>query len=52
MRMQPIVLRGGRVLDPSSGHDDIADVVIEEGRIRAVGIGGGLGTWSIVKTSV
>ncbi len=33
----PLILRGGRVLDPSSGLDETADVVIEAGRIRAVG---------------
>jgi len=32
-----IVLRGGRVLDPSRGLDETADVVIEAGRIRDVG---------------
>ncbi|MEM7436136.1 MAG: dihydroorotase [Myxococcota bacterium] len=32
-----IVLRGGRVLDPSVGRDELADVVIENGRIAAVG---------------
>jgi dihydroorotase len=32
-----IVLRGGRVLDPSQGLDEIADVVIEAGRIKGVG---------------
>jgi dihydroorotase len=37
MVMQLIVLRGGRVLDPSQGLDETADVVIEAGRIRAVG---------------
>ncbi len=34
---QLIVLRGGRVLDPSQGLDETADVVIEAGRIKAVG---------------
>jgi dihydroorotase len=37
MLTQLIVLRGGRVLDPSCGLDTIADVVIEEGRIKRVG---------------
>ncbi len=31
------LLRGGRVLDPASGHDAIADVLFEYGRILAVG---------------
>lgn len=33
------VLRGGRVIDPKSGRDEIADVVIERGRIARVGRG-------------
>jgi dihydroorotase len=37
MGSQLIVLRGGRVLDPSQGLDEAADVVIEAGRIRSVG---------------
>ena len=38
-----IVLRGGRVLDPSRGFDEIADVVVEAGRIKAVGRDAGAG---------
>jgi len=37
MRTQVMVLRGGRVLDPSQGLDETADVVIEAGRIKDVG---------------
>jgi dihydroorotase len=33
----PLVLRGGRVIDPSSGHDAVADVVISEGKITGIG---------------
>ena len=32
-----IVLRGGRVIDPESGFDAVADVTIEQGRITQVG---------------
>lgn len=32
-----LVIRNGRVIDPASGHDGTADVLIEEGRIAAVG---------------
>jgi len=32
-----LVLRGGRVLDPSTGHDGVADVVVEAGRVDRVG---------------
>jgi dihydroorotase len=34
--MQPIVLQGGRVIDPAASRDAIADVVIADGRIVAV----------------
>jgi dihydroorotase len=35
--MKPMVLRGGRVIDPSRGFDDVADVVIQDGRVAGVG---------------
>jgi dihydroorotase len=38
-----LVLRGGRVIDPSRGLDGVADVVIEKGRILRVGPGAGAG---------
>jgi len=34
-----LVIKNGRVIDPASGHDGIADVLIEEGVIRGVGRG-------------
>ena len=37
--MRPIVLRGGRVIDPSRDFDETADVLIQDGRIAAVGAG-------------
>ncbi len=36
---RPIVLRGGRVIDPSRDFDQTADVLIRDGRIAAVGVG-------------
>jgi dihydroorotase len=42
MAAPPLVLRGGRVIDPSRGYDQKADVVVQEGKIAAVGTG--LGT--------
>jgi dihydroorotase len=39
---RPLLLRGGRVIDPSRGLDQIADVLLEDGKIAAVGAG--LGT--------
>ncbi len=35
--MRPLLLTGGRVIDPSRGTDDLADVLLEDGRITAVG---------------
>ena len=40
--MRPILLRGGRVVDPASGRDEIADVLLMAGKVEAVGQG--LGT--------
>jgi dihydroorotase len=34
---RPIVIRGGRVIDPSRGGDDVADLLLEDGRVGAVG---------------
>lgn len=34
--MRPVLLRGGRVIDPSQGLDGRADVLVEEGRIAAL----------------
>ncbi|HTD43379.1 MAG TPA: dihydroorotase [Bryobacteraceae bacterium] len=35
--MPALLIRNGRVVDPSSGHDGVADVLIEDGLIRGVG---------------
>lgn len=32
-----VLIKNGRVIDPSSGLDEIADILIEDGRIRSVG---------------
>ena len=34
---EAMLLRGGRVLDPASGRDEAADVLVREGRIAAIG---------------
>ena len=34
---RPVLLRGGRVIDPGRGMDQTADVLIQDGRIAAVG---------------
>src|SRR5213594_2148659 len=40
--MRSLLLKGGRVIDPSRGFDQVADVLIQDGQIAAVGPG--LGT--------
>lgn len=35
--MRAILVKGGRVIDPASGRDEIADVLIEDGIIAAIG---------------
>ena len=35
--MKPILLRGGRVIDPSRGTDGVADVYVVDGKVEAVG---------------
>src|SRR5256885_9946147 len=40
--MRPLLLKGGRVIDPSRGLDQVADILIQDGAIAAVGTG--LGT--------
>ncbi|MHB9145451.1 MAG: dihydroorotase [Symbiobacteriia bacterium] len=32
-----LVIRGGRVIDPGTGRDEIADVVVEAGRVTRIG---------------
>jgi dihydroorotase len=36
---RPILLRGGRVIDPARGFDQTADVLLQDGKIAAVGSG-------------
>lgn len=35
--MKPVLLRGGRVIDPASGRDEVADVLLAAGKVEAVG---------------
>ena len=35
--MKRLLIKNGRVVDPASGHDAVADVLVEEGAIAAVG---------------
>ena len=36
--MTSLLLKGGRVIDPASGFDGVADVLVDDGRIAAVGV--------------
>src|SRR3989449_98061 len=40
--MRSLLLQGGRVIDPSRGFDQVADVLIQDGKIAAVGTGLGI----------
>ncbi|MGH2708458.1 MAG: dihydroorotase [Actinomycetota bacterium] len=42
MTTRPILVRGGRVLDPSRGSDEVADLLLADGKVEASGRG--LGT--------
>ena len=35
--MKPLLIRGGMVMDPASGRNEIADICIEDGKIAAIG---------------
>ena len=35
--MTPLLIQGGRVIDPASGFDQPADVLVADGRVRAIG---------------
>ena len=35
--MKPILIRGGRVIDPARGADAVADVLLVDGRVESVG---------------
>jgi len=39
--MKPIVIRGGRVIDPAGGHDAVADIVLQDGKVAGLGKGQG-----------
>jgi dihydroorotase len=34
---RPLLIRGGRVIDPSADRDEVADVLLRDGRVEAVG---------------
>ena len=39
-----LILRGGRVLDPGTGRDEIADIAFAEGKVAAIGAEAAAGT--------
>lgn len=45
----PVLLRGGRVIDPARGHDAIADVLLVGGHVQDVGQGLGTPDGAIVR---
>ncbi len=49
-----LLLKGGRVIDPSSGMDEVSDILLEEGKIIAIGknISGGRGRVIDVKGKI
>jgi len=40
--IRPLLLRGGHVIDPSTGQDGVADVLLDDGRVEAVETGLGV----------
>ncbi len=47
--MNDLLITGGRVIDPASGGDGIADVLIRNGRIEAVGTGFGVDDVTVLR---
>lgn len=41
--MTPLTIKGGRVIDPASGLDEIADVLLSDGRVARIGLIGDAG---------
>ncbi len=37
--MTALLIRGARVIDPSRGTDDVADLLVDDGRIAGIGRG-------------
>ena len=46
--MNDILIQGGRVIDPASGRDEIADVAIAKGKIARIAHCGYYGAFDIV----
>ena len=38
--MKSILIKGGRVIDPAANVDEVRDILIEDGKIRALGARG------------
>jgi dihydroorotase len=37
--MKPLFIKGGRIVDPSQGHDAVADLLLVDGKVEALGSG-------------
>ncbi|HEY9505575.1 MAG TPA: dihydroorotase [Gemmatimonadales bacterium] len=37
--MRPILIRGGRIIDPSRGTDEVGDLFVADGKVQASGLG-------------
>lgn len=42
-----LILRGGRILDPGCGRDEIADIAFEDGKVAAIGPEAAAGTGTV-----
>lgn len=43
MAERPLLIKGGRLVDPAAGHDGITDILVDEGRVRRIGARTGTG---------
>jgi len=37
--MKPLLIKGGRIVDPSQGHDAVGDLLLVDGKVEALGSG-------------
>jgi dihydroorotase len=46
---RPLLLRGGRVIDPGAGLDQVADVLVQDGKVAGVGLDLGVPDGAVVR---
>jgi dihydroorotase len=51
MAERPLLIKGGRLVDPAAGHDGITDILVEEGRVKKIGARTGTGQAEIYDAS-